>query len=75
MTDDELIAKQARQIANLEEQVRDYRDSAKRVVNLIYAIGGPLNDNKLGYTKEQMLDWTRVIGYIQWVAEDEDDEE
>lgn len=74
MTDDELIAKQARQIANLEEQVKDYRDSAKRVVSLIYSVGGPLNDNKLGYTKEQMLDWTRVIGYIQWVAEDEDDD-
>ena len=75
MTDDELIAKQTRQIANLEEQVRDYRDSAKRVVSLIYGIGGPLNDNKLGYTKDQMLDWTRVIGYIQWVAEDENNEE
>jgi hypothetical protein len=74
MTDDELIAKQTRQIANLEEQVRDYRDSAKRVVSLIYGIGGPLNDNKLGYTKDQMLDWTRVIGYIEWVVEDEDNE-
>ena len=75
MTDDELIANQARQIANLNEQVRNYRDSAKRVVSLIYGIGGPLNDNKLGYTKEQILDWFKVIGYIEWVAEDEDNEE
>lgn len=44
-------------------------EEPKEVINLegsdqfhsmIYCIGGPLNDNKKGYTKEQMADFSKI---------------
>lgn len=60
MTDDELIAKQARLIAELTEAVAAYGEAERNIHAIIYGIGGPLNDNKLGYSKEQMLTFLRI---------------
>lgn len=60
MTEAELIARQAKQIEELRDEVADLRRRAARARSLIYCIGGPLNDNKLGYTKPQMVTFSRI---------------
>jgi hypothetical protein len=60
MTDEQLIAQQAKRIAELEEELA-LRNEAEREIHMeIYGIGGPLNDNKLGYTKDQMVPFARI---------------
>ena len=54
MTDDECIASQARQIMSMEIQIKEYREMVSAIRLHLYAIGAPLNDNRLGYTKEQL---------------------
>lgn len=53
MTDSELIGRQARRIAELEEQSDLDSAARERVCAMIFGIGGPLNDDRLGCTKEQ----------------------
>ena len=60
MIDDEIITRQARTICRLEQRVEEL-ESAKSSARLqIYCIGGPLNDNKLGYSKEQLVVFARI---------------
>ncbi len=54
MTNDELIARQAKKIEELQDTIEDYEETIRNVMNAMVCIGGPLNDNKLGYTKEQL---------------------
>ncbi len=61
MTDDQLIAQQARRIADLEEIEAEYRKVQDDIRGIIYCIGGPLNDNKLGYTAAQMVTFSEII--------------
>ncbi len=60
MTEDELIARQAKQLEELRDEAADLKQRAQRARSLIYCIGGPLNDNKLGYSKPQMLTFLRI---------------
>ena len=60
MTEAELIARQARQIEELRDEVADLRCRSRKAWGHIYGIGGPLNDNKLGYSKEQMVTFARI---------------
>lgn len=64
MKDDELIAKQARRIAELEQEVECWQETAKIVRGVLFCIGGPLNDNKHGYTKEQLGPFFRIANAI-----------
>lgn len=54
MTQDELIARQALQIAELEEQLADRNKRLRDIDLTLHCIGGPLNDNALGYTAKQL---------------------
>lgn len=54
MNDEELILQQVRKIADLEESVGLFTESMEEIRAILYCIGGPLNDNKLGYSKEQL---------------------
>jgi hypothetical protein len=54
MTDDQIIAQQARTIIKLQTELNDKRQSLRNIGNVLYGIGQPLNDNKLKYTKEQL---------------------
>jgi len=54
MTDDECIASQARQIMSMELQIKEYREMVSAIRLHLYEICSPLNDNRLGYTKEQL---------------------
>ena len=60
MTEQELIARQAKQIEELRDEVDDLKERSKKACMHIYCIGGPLNDNKLGYSKPQMLTFFRI---------------
>lgn len=60
MTDTELIAQQARRIADLEQQAESFASARHSLLGILYCIGGPLNDNKLGYTKEQLTTFWRI---------------
>jgi len=71
---DELIADQAKQIYVLEKLCKQYLENVRTVNKMIYCIGGPLNDNKLQYNKEQLQIFFRIVEELEMV-EDFDDEE
>jgi hypothetical protein len=60
MTDIEFIGRQALQIEELREELRDMQCRIQKARSHIYCIGGPLNDNKLGYSKPQMVTFSRI---------------
>ena len=60
MTEAELIARQAKQLEELRDEVAGLKERARRARLHIYCVGGPLNDNKLGYTREQMVTFARI---------------
>jgi hypothetical protein len=60
MTEAELIVRQARKLEELRDEVADLKERLRRARSHIYCIGGPLNDNKLGYTKPQMVTFARI---------------
>ena len=65
MNYEELIAKQALRIARLEEKLSLYEKASKDIHGEIYCIGGPLNDNIAGYSKKQMVIFSRIIDHIE----------
>lgn len=60
MTQDQLIARQAQQIEELRDEVSALKARISKARSHIYCIGGPLNDNKLGYTRAQMATFFRI---------------
>lgn len=60
MTDDEIIANQARKIAELEERLDRYEQSRIRIRQILYSIGAPLNDNMLDYSEDQLKPFFRI---------------
>ena len=54
MTNDELIARQAKHIEELQDALADMIRRVDNARALIYCIGGPLNDNKHWYTRPQL---------------------
>ena len=48
----------------LQAQIAEFRKGVKDVRGLIYSIGGPLNDNKRGYTPEQMGDFRNIVMFL-----------
>jgi len=60
MTKDELIAKQQLDIESMKEQIKAYKESEDDIYNIIYCIGGPLNDNIDGYTMKQLGNFAKI---------------
>ena len=60
MTNEELIARQAKVIAELTIRMSELESMIERARGQMYCIGGPLNDNKRGYNKEQLFEWFSV---------------
>lgn len=54
MTDEKLIADQAREIASLKEVVSEYEAGTSDIIRMLVCVGGPLNDNKLEFNPEQL---------------------
>lgn len=49
-----LIANQQLEIQNLINELEEYKDAIQEINNILYAVGGPLNDNTLKYDKKQL---------------------
>jgi hypothetical protein len=60
MTDAELIAAQAKEIAELKIKTEVLNGMIDSAIGQMVCIGGPLNDNRLGYNKAQIAEWQRV---------------
>ena len=65
MNYEKLTAVQALEIANLEQRVAAFVGASKAIHMLIYGIGGPLNDNRLGYTPDQRKDFYRIYEILE----------
>lgn len=66
MTKDELIAKQALIIEELSQRLTDIKRANIDIYYILYSIGGPLNDNKLKYTKEQRIPFAKIAELIDY---------
>jgi len=65
LTKDELITKQALEIERLKELVTISDDKLLDINRIICCIGGPLNDNKLKYTNEQLTPFWKISKLIE----------
>lgn len=61
----QLIAQQALTIANLEEQVAELKAAQERAALMFVCIGGPLNDNVLGFNVEQRKYLHRIYDVLE----------
>lgn len=60
MNELELIAKQQLEIEVLKKDLEVHKELEDDLYNIIYCIGGPLNDNKLQYSKEQLSTFANI---------------
>jgi hypothetical protein len=63
--DDILIAKQARAIASLTDDLEVARECMEEIKLLLVRIGGPLNDNTLQYSNEQLKVFHRILELVE----------
>ena len=57
---DDLIVAQQLEIRQLQLEASWHKSATTKIHRIIYGIGGPLNDNRLQYTKEQMRDFLEI---------------
>ena len=65
MTKDELITKQQLKIEELETLINQHKKTKDYLLMRFYAIGQPLNDNKLQFNKEQLLWCLKTVELIE----------
>lgn len=68
MTDTEMIAMQAKKIACLEVRASAYKKAFEEIRIKLICIGGPLNDNFLKYTPEQLKVFFQIDEIISDVS-------
>lgn len=62
---EKLTAQQALRIADLESKVVALEEDRLAINKRLYCIGGPLNDNKLGYTIEQLKTFLYISQFCE----------
>lgn len=60
LTMEQLVAKQQLEIENLKLELQEYVNAENNIRSRIYCVSGPLNGNRLGYTREQMTDFWAI---------------
>jgi hypothetical protein len=60
MNYEQLTAQQALEIANLKAETADLKERLNEISMILCCIGGPLNDNVLGYSAEQRKPLHRI---------------
>lgn len=65
MDDEQLIARQARRIAEQDDELRDLRERLRNIHLICVCIPGPLNGNRLKYTREQMEDFFKIDSFAR----------
>ena len=51
----------------LEQAVKTYKQRSDDIYNVLYCIGGPLNDNIDGYTRKQLKNFFQISKVIEGV--------
>jgi hypothetical protein len=69
MEKDELIAKQQLEIENLKQRVSILNDALRNINLMMTCIGGPLNDNRKGYTRRQLRDFFNIKEQVESVVD------
>jgi len=64
MTDSEIIAKLTREIEELKQENKMYKEMEDSIYNMIYGIGGPLNDNYYQFTNKQLKPFRKITKYF-----------
>ena len=67
MTKTELIAKQQMEIENLKVSLEEFENARDGIISCIVSIGGPLNDNTLGYSWRQRRIFHSIIKQIEYL--------
>lgn len=60
MTNDQLIVKQQIEIEELRIDKKAHDIAVEEVLSIMHCIGGPLNDNKKGYTIDQLKEFFKI---------------
>jgi len=61
----DLAAEQALRISELEKLTAEWQEAADKVIQECCGIGGPLNDNRLGYSRAQMGPFFRIVELVK----------
>jgi hypothetical protein len=69
MTKTQVIARQAKRIEEMRVRLKAANEAAGRIRTQIYGIGGPLNDNKDGFTKQQMGIFQKISTELEWLRQ------
>lgn len=69
MEDDKLVAKQARDIDRLTTENVDMSEALERIRLRMVCIGGPLNDNRLAYSNEQLVTFAHILQDVENVLD------
>jgi len=59
-----LISEQALEIMSLKIAIGHYKEGMNDIYNVLYCIGGPLNDNVRQYTKEQLIPFVQITNSL-----------
>lgn len=71
---DRLIAAQAEEIFALNEICNKHVENSRKILNMLVCIGGPLNDNKHKYNKEQLAIFVRIMDVLGGAEEWDDND-
>lgn len=64
MNKDQAISKLVRKLFRTQRRLFDAEQAMGCIQNILHGIGGPLNDNRLGYTAEQKSELLRISAAI-----------
>ncbi len=65
MSTDELIARLAKENAELKDENTLLKLKAHNISKMLYSIGAPLNDNSLKYSEKQLKIFFRIIEELE----------
>ncbi len=65
MSDDEVIARQAKKILELTDELAELRKSVSKAICHIVCVGGPLNDNKLKFSGQQLTVFQAILNELE----------
>ena len=60
----EVMAEQAVEISKLKKRMYEQNNALANIYSLVCCIGGPLNDNILGYTNKQLVTFSKILDEI-----------
>lgn len=73
MTLEQLVAKQQLEIEKLKSVLEMYEKDREYIRCVLVGIGGPLNDNKLGYTSEQRAELRNIYSLVEFDERESDE--